>query len=172
MSFSASRPVLALWAAALLIALLSVGLKAHFAPHDPPENRELRMAETASRRLGDFLAVHVKGPIEGQQQLRSPPYWAGFRFEAGGCRVIAVPSPRNGELDARASLLAGPEDEIAFVYDGSIRRGPPGALIPPDYLAYRVLKPLGYADDRWSFYVTLIQPRGCAGAAALPWSAI
>jgi hypothetical protein len=171
MKFSVSRSVRGLWAAAL-IAVVSVGLKAHLAPHDPPQDQELRMAAAATARLGDFLAAHVQGPTTGQGQLSSPPYWAGFRFTAGGCERIAVPSPRNGELDARAGLLASPGDKISYVYGGSIRATPPADLVPPDYLLYRLLKPLGRADDRWSFYVTLIEPSACAGAASLPWRAL
>lgn len=114
---------------------------------------------TREAELQRFLTVSTNSPVE--------PAPGGWRFQSGGCRLVAFTSGPHGTLDLAATSHRRRADRLVYVYRGQVMATPPGLDLTADVVGYYLARPFRRLNEPG--YVVLVVPPECRAIPALPW---
>lgn len=128
-----------------------------------------RPADSAppAARLGAFLSAASAQDLRPIHVGRATPYEQGWAFRIGGCSGRAFPQAVGGEDEAPVRGLAGPSEEVAYVFDGAPASHPPDAAQRARLVLQRIDR--AFTGRAEATPVAVLQSPACRVTDKLPW---
>jgi len=157
------RTARALFLATLILAFT---LPARILIRPPPPGSTEGGAK--SQAIRSFLeSNHLR--VEPFQPKRFRPDWTGWHVASNDCDIDVVADQGLDFHQEELGLIAGPQRQVTFIYQGDAFPSPPNASSFIDMTKRRLLWPFGLTRWRQPFVVIVMAKRGCAQIKELPW---